>query len=283
MSKASHINKKILSDQLLGKPVEYHDIYQPLLLRTVPRSFSRKLLSFDLNQIKLTGEDIWTLYEISWLNQKGLPQVAIGELVLDIRSTNLIESKSLKLYLNSFNQTRFSNLEAVQKTIEHDLNYYAIGFVRVTLFQLEDARDKTIGHLNGVCIDKQDISISNYELNPHYLKNSTAQDIVEEQLVSHLLKSNCLITKQPDWATIQISYHGFRIYHEPLLRYLISYRKHYEFHEQCAERIFHDILKYCKPNKLSVYIRYTRRGGIDINPWRSNTEYVPYLTRLVRQ
>ncbi|VFP87905.1 NADPH-dependent 7-cyano-7-deazaguanine reductase QueF [Candidatus Erwinia haradaeae] len=283
MSTSNYFNSHILPEQFLGKPTTYHDIYQPMLLRAIPRSLNRELINFDLNHIGLTGEDIWTLYEISWLNQKGLPQVSIGELVLDMRSTNLIESKSLKLYLNSFSQTRFLSLETVRQTIEHDLSNCAIGLVTVTLFQLKDVRKTTIGHLPGVCIDEQDIRINNYELNSHYLHNSTAQDIVQEQLVSHLFKSNCLITRQPDWATIQISYYGLRIHHESLLRYLISYRKHYEFHEQCAERIFHDILTYCNPNKLSVYIRYTRRGGIDINPWRSNTEYIPYRTRLVRQ
>ncbi|WP_157989154.1 NADPH-dependent 7-cyano-7-deazaguanine reductase QueF [Candidatus Erwinia haradaeae] len=280
---SAYINQNILSEQFLGKPTKYYDIYQPMLLRAIPRSLNRELINFDLNQIGLTGEDIWTLYEISWLNQKGLPQVAMGELALDMRSVNLIESKSLKLYLNSFNQTRFLSLEAVRQTIEYDLSNCAIGRVTVTLFRLQDACKIAIGHLNGVCIDEQDISINNYELNSHYLHNSTTPDIVEEQLVSHLFKSNCLITRQPDWATIQIHYYGLRIHHEPLLRYLISYRKHYAFHEQCAERVFHDILMYCKPNKLSVYIRYTRRGGIDINPWRSNAEYIPYHTRLIRQ
>ncbi|VFP80487.1 NADPH-dependent 7-cyano-7-deazaguanine reductase QueF [Candidatus Erwinia haradaeae] len=283
MSTSNYFNQNILSEQFLGKPTKYHDIYQPMLLRAIPRNLNRELINFDLNQTGLTGEDIWTLYEISWLNQKGLPQVAIGELALDMRSVNLIESKSLKLYLNSFSQTRFISSEAVRQTIEYDLSNCAIGLVTVTLFRLQDIRKRTIGHLPGICIDEQDIDINNYELNSDYLHNSTASDIAQEQLVSHLFKSNCLITRQPDWATIQISYYGLRIHHEPLLRYLISYRKHYEFHEQCAERIFHDIITYCNPKKLSVYIRYTRRGGIDINPWRSNAEYVPYRTRLARQ
>jgi 7-cyano-7-deazaguanine reductase len=151
------------------------------------------------------------------------------------------------------------------------------------LFRLQEVEGQPIGHFAGSCIDEQDIEIDNYQFTTDYLEQATQPEIVEEQLVSHLLKSNCLITNQPDWGSVQISYRGPRIQREALLRYLVSFRHHNEFHEQCVERIFNDILRFCKPEKLSVYARYTRRGGLDINPWRSNGEFRPGHSRLVRQ
>lgn len=267
----------------LGRPTEYHDSYQPALLQAVPRSLNRDPLGLRPDSLPFTGADIWTLYELSWLNNKGLPQVALGEVVLNASSINLIESKSFKLYLNSFNQTKFADWGEVRQTLERDLSACADGEVSVALFRLGEIEGQPIGHFDGYCIDEQDIVIDNYQFNANYLRDATGDEIVEEQLISHLLKSNCLITKQPDWGTVQISYRGPRIQREALLRYLISFRQHNEFHEQCVERIFSDILRHCQPESLSVYARYTRRGGLDINPWRSNIPFVPGLSRLARQ
>lgn len=272
-----------LSNLTLGKPTEYHDKYQPSLLQAVPRSMNREPLGLYPDSLPFHGADIWTLYELSWLNAKGLPQVAVGEITLQADSVNLIESKSFKLYLNSFNQTKFADWGDVRAALERDLCACAEGKVTVALFRLQEVEGQPIGHFAGSCIDEQDIEIDNYQFTTDYLEQATQPEIVEEQLVSHLLKSNCLITNQPDWGSVQISYRGPRIQREALLRYLVSFRHHNEFHEQCVERIFNDILRICKPEKLSVYARYTRRGGLDINPWRSNGEFRPGHSRLVRQ
>jgi len=196
---------------------------------------------------------------------------------------NLVESKSFKLYLNSFNQTRFDSWDDVQRTLERDLSACAQGNVTVALYRLNELEGQPIAHFHGACIDDQDIEIDNYEFSTDYLENATGGKVVEETLVSHLLKSNCLITHQPDWGSVQIQYRGPKIDREKLLRYLVSFRHHNEFHEQCVERIFNDIQRFCQPEKLSVYARYTRRGGLDINPWRTNTDFAPAIGRLVRQ
>ncbi|MFG1173540.1 NADPH-dependent 7-cyano-7-deazaguanine reductase QueF [Erwiniaceae bacterium CAU 1747] len=280
---SSYHNHQALDGLTLGKPTEYHDSYQPALLQAVPRSLNREPLGLYPDNLPFSGADIWTLYELSWLNSKGLPQVAVGEVSLSANSVNLIESKSFKLYLNSFNQTQFSDWGEVRRTLERDLSACAEGEVSVALFRLQEVEGQPIGHFNGYCIDEQDIIIDSYEFNADYLRDAASGDVVEEQLVSHLLKSNCLITNQPDWGSVQISYRGPRIQREALLRYLVSFRHHNEFHEQCVERIFSDILRYCQPEALSVYARYTRRGGLDINPWRTNTDFKPGRSRLVRQ
>nr|WP_314426001.1 NADPH-dependent 7-cyano-7-deazaguanine reductase QueF [uncultured Erwinia sp.] len=280
----SHYNNhQALQGLTLGKPTEYHDSYQPALLQAVPRSLNREPLALYPDNLPFSGADIWTLYELSWLNSKGLPQVAVGEVSLSADSVNLIESKSFKLYLNSFNQTRFNDWGDVRRTLERDLSACAQGEVSVALFRLQEVEGQPIGHFSGHCIDEQDIVIDSYEFNADYLRDATDSEVVEEQLVSHLLKSNCLITNQPDWGSVQISYRGPRIQREALLRYLVSFRHHNEFHEQCVERIFSDILRFCQPESLSVYARYTRRGGLDINPWRTNTDFTPSRSRLVRQ
>jgi len=194
-----------------------------------------------------------------------------------------VESKSFKLYLNSFNQTHFASWQAVQETLVRDLSACAQGEVKVVLFRLDELESQQLAKLAGECIDNQDIVIADYTFNADYLKNAASGAVVEETLVSHLLKSNCLITHQPDWGSVQIQYKGSKIDREKLLRYLVSFRHHNEFHEQCVERIFNDIQRYCQPESLSVYARYTRRGGLDINPWRTNTHFHPVFGRLVRQ
>ena len=267
----------------LGQKTEYASQYDRTLLQPVPRALNRDGLGITQNQPFTIGADIWTAYEISWLNEKGLPQVAIADIYLDYQSQNLIESKSFKLYLNSFNQSKFADFNAVQQTMQRDLSECAQGDVKVRLNPVAVYDSQKIDHLQGDCIDQQDIEITSYEFNADWLKDCVFDEIVEEKLVSHLLKSNCLITNQPDWGTLHIHYVGKKINHEKLLRYIVSFRQHNEFHEQCVERIFCDLMYYAKPEKLTVYARYTRRGGLDINPFRSNFENLPENLRLARQ
>lgn len=267
----------------LGQKTEYASQYDRTLLQPVPRALNRDGLGITQKQPFTIGADIWTAYEISWLNEKGLPQVAIADIYLDYQSQNLIESKSFKLYLNSFNQSKFANSNAVQQTMQRDLSECAQGDVKVRLNPVDVYDSQKIDHLQGDCIDEQDIEITSYEFNADWLKDCVSDEIVEEKLVSHLLKSNCLITNQPDWGSLHIHYVGRKIDHEKLLRYVVSFRQHNEFHEQCVERIFCDLMHYAKPEKLTVYARYTRRGGLDINPFRSNFENLPENLRLARQ
>ncbi len=280
---SSYQDHKALAELTLGKPTAYCDHYDVTLLQAVPRSMNREHLGLYPDNLPFHGADIWTLYELSWLNSKGLPQVAIGEISLNADSVNLIESKSFKLYLNSFNQTAFTDWESVRTTLQQDLSGCAQGEVSVTLYRLDEMTHQPIANFSGECLDEQDICIDSYEFNADYLQGAAGKNCVTESLVSHLLKSNCLITHQPDWGSVQISYSGPQINREALLRYLISFRHHNEFHEQCVERIFNDIMRFCQPETLSVYARYTRRGGLDINPWRSNTDFVPLTGRLARQ
>ncbi|WP_312997144.1 NADPH-dependent 7-cyano-7-deazaguanine reductase QueF [Leclercia sp.] len=279
----SYENHDALSGLTLGKTTAYRDIYDASLLQGVPRSLNRDPLGLKADNLPFHGGDIWTMYELSWLNARGLPQVAVGHVELDYTSVNLVESKSFKLYLNSFNQTRFDSWDAVQRTLERDLSACAQGKVTVALYRIDELEGQPIAHFHGTCIDEQDIEIDTYQFDTAWLENSASGNVVKETLVSHLLKSNCLITHQPDWGSVQIQYRGAKIDREKLLRYLVSFRNHNEFHEQCVERIFNDILHFCQPEALSVYARYTRRGGLDINPWRSNTDFVPAIGRLVRQ
>ncbi|PJG86330.1 NADPH-dependent 7-cyano-7-deazaguanine reductase QueF [Conservatibacter flavescens] len=272
-----------LSYLTLGQQTTYTEFYDATLLQAVPRALNREQLDIIQIQPFTIGADIWTAYEISWLNPKGLPQVAIADVEIDHQSENLIESKSFKLYLNSFNQTPFADMATVERTIAQDLAQCAKGKVKVRLHSLDFFDQHPIHRLQGECIDQQDIQIQDYNFNPELLTNCTFDDRTEEWLVSHLLKSNCLITSQPDWGSLQIHYVGQRIDREKLLRYIVAFRQHNEFHEQCVERIFCDLMRFAKPDKLTVYARYTRRGGLDINPYRSNFEPIPVNLRLARQ
>lgn len=280
---SSYQNHHALSGLTLGKPTAYQNSYDASLLQAVPRSMNREPLGLYPENLPFHGADIWTLYELSWLNAKGLPQVAVGEISLNADSVNLIESKSFKLYLNSLNQTNFPDWESVRTTLQRDLSTCAQGDVNITLFSIDQIEGQPIAGMEGECLDDQDISIESYQFDTSYLQGATGERLVEETLVSHLLKSNCLITNQPDWGSVQIRYRGPQINRESLLRYLVSFRNHNEFHEQCVERIFNDLLRFCQPEQLSVYARYTRRGGLDINPWRSNMPFNPASGRLARQ
>lgn len=271
----------VLQGLSLGQQSAYISQYTPSLLQPVPRSLNRDDLGLR-GELPFQGCDVWTLYELSWLNAKGKPVVAIGEVFVPATSPNLIESKSFKLYLNSFNQTRCDSLEAVQALLVQDLSGCAGAPVSVTLFTLDQATHQ-IAQLPGECIDNLDIEVDGYEFDETLLQGAAGHEIVEETLHSHLLKSNCLVTSQPDWGSVVIHYRGPRLDREKLLRYLISFRQHNEFHEQCIERIFTDLKHFCAPEKLTVHARYTRRGGLDINPFRSDWEPVPANLRLIRQ
>ena len=269
-----------MEDLALGKISQYTDQYDANLLQAVPRALSRDAINLP-KDLPFSGVDTWNAYEVSWLNPKGKPIVAILRCFVPITSANLIESKSFKLYLNSFNQTRFNDHASVLKIMQADLSACAGEAVQVELIKAHDFAAQRIGDFSGILLDDLDISIDNYELSADKL--SSTDEIVEECLVSHLLKSNCLITNQPDWGSVLIKYQGGKINHESLLKYLVSFRQHNEFHEQCVERIFYDILRVCQPQKLTVYARYTRRGGLDINPFRSNFESPYPDIRLARQ
>ena len=256
-------------DSPLGKPAAYATQYDSSLLFPMARKPKRDELGLS-GTLPFFGIDIWNAYEVSWLNLRGKPQIAIVSITVPADSPSIVESKSLKLYLNAFNQTRLGGAEALLELLRADLSAGFGAPVQISL-TMPDAFEKLrISELDGLLLDRLDIEVDGYTPEPTLLKANQEDSIVEETLLSHLLKSNCLVTGQPDWGSVQIRYVGAPIDQEGLLRYLIGFREHHEFHEQCVERIFMDILRQCKPQKLAVYARYTRRGGIDINPWRSN-------------
>jgi len=257
------------ADSPLGKSAAYRSDYAPELLFPIARQGKRDELKLT-GTLPFFGADIWNAYEVSWLNMRGKPQVAIATFTAPADSPNIIESKSFKLYLNSFNQTRLANEDALLALLREDVSGGFGAPVQVTLTLPDQFEKLKMGELEGLSLDRLDLEIDSYAPAPDILKANFHEAPVEEKLVSHLLKSNCLVTGQPDWASVQIHYVGPQIDQESLLRYLIGFREHNEFHEQCVERIFVDIMRACKPQKLAVYARYTRRGGLDINPWRTN-------------
>ncbi|MBL8430647.1 MAG: NADPH-dependent 7-cyano-7-deazaguanine reductase QueF [Dechloromonas sp.] len=262
------------SDSPLGKATEYQSQYAPELLYPIPRQLKRHELGILEGALPFVGEDLWNAYELSWLNPKGKPVVAVGTFRVPADSPNLIESKSFKLYLNSFNQSTFADAKTVSKTLASDLSAAAGKTVSVALEPITDCPQAVIGSPEGIRLDDLDIACDRYQPAPELL-TTLAGDVVEETLFSHLLKSNCLVTGQPDWAMVVIRYRGRPIDRSGLLRYIVSFRNHNEFHEQCVERIYSDIRKHCAPEALAVHARYTRRGGLDINPFRSTGEFNP--------
>ncbi|QOL24538.1 NADPH-dependent 7-cyano-7-deazaguanine reductase QueF [Thalassotalea sp. LPB0316] len=278
-------NAKALEGLTLGKSTDYASEYNPNLLQGVPRSLNREQINLSGQSLPFYGEDVWYGYELSWLNSKGKPVVAVAEFRVPATSENIVESKSFKLYLNSFNQSRFATREDVIERLIKDLSEIAKAPVKVTLFDVDNCPALNIKHLEAICIDECDIAVDDYQFDDTLLDDIhiTQAPIVEEVLVSHLLKSNCLITNQPDWASVYISYQGKQVNRQALLAYLISFRQHNEFHEQCVERIFCDLQKYGQFDKLSVYARYTRRGGLDINPFRSTENITAPNARTLRQ
>jgi 7-cyano-7-deazaguanine reductase len=273
-----------LSNAPLGKTSDNPDKYSPELLYPIPRSSHRALLEYG-NTLPFMGVDIWNAYELSWLGPRGKPEVAIAQIEIPFDSPFMIESKSLKLYLNSLNYERFTNAEEVKLRISKDLSAAAKSNVALTLYDPQSWPQLSFDQLEGTSLDRLDVQIDPQDLpNRDWLSSEINAAPVEEILFSHLLRSNCPVTGQPDWASIIISYTGPAINQENLLRYIISYRNHQEFHEHCVEKIFCDIKAKCKTAKLSVYARYTRRGGLDINPFRTdfNTAW-PKNKRLARQ
>jgi len=253
----------------LGARSAYPQHYDASLLFPIERAAARRELGLDPAALPFGGVDIWNAYELSWLDGRGKPQVALGQLRVPAHSPRLVESKSLKLYLNSLNQERIGSADAVQELIARDLSAATGAAVTMSLVTADQFAAQRLDELDGECIDALALDIDDYgPVRPAYLCSDGAQ--VAETLVSHLLKSNCPVTGQPDWASVRIDYAGAAIDRAGLLRYLVSYRDHAGFHEQCVERIWCDLWQRCSPHRLSVYARYTRRGGLDINPWRSN-------------
>lgn len=256
----------------LGQATPYPDQYDPSLLFPIPRSENRLKLDFKPNQaLPFVGVDIWNAFELSWLNKKGKPQIALAEFQVPADSPNMIESKSFKLYLNSFNSARFEDEAAVREQLITDLSAVAGSKIATRINPTEAVAKQGMQEMSGVLMDRLDIEIDpSLPADPALLEVNESFGPIEQCLVSHLLKSNCPVTGQPDWASVQIRYQGRPILEEGLLRYLIGFRQKGEFHEHCVETIFTDIKRQCKPEKLSVYARYTRRGGLDINPFRTD-------------
>ena len=252
----------------LGKAVAYAEHYDPALLFPIPRQGKRAEIGIAEGALSFVGEDIWNAYELSWLDPRGKPVVALAHFIVPATSPNLIESKSLKLYLNSFNQTRLAGVDELVATLTRDLSAAAGAPVLVHVAPLSTRPQRPMGYPKGILLDGLEIDVDLYTPEPALLSADTSRAPVTETLYSHLLKSNCLVTGQPDWAMLVVRYTGAPIDREGLLRYIISFRQHNEFHEQCVERVFVDILRQCQPSALSVFARYTRRGGLDINPYR---------------
>lgn len=273
----------------LGKPVRYADQYDPSLLFPMARAPKRLEIGI-AGAPPFFGADLWTAFELSWLNRRGKPQVAIAHFTIPCETPNIVESKSLKLYLGSYNATVFGSAEEVRDRLRADLSEAvwrgapapsSVG-VRLLLPDLFD--QEPVQELDGLSLDRLDIDCSRYTPAPDLLKAAVGEQPVEEVLTSNLLKSNCLVTGQPDWGSVQIHYTGPQIEQGGLLQYLVSFRNHNEFHEQCVERIFMDLWRQCRPTRLAVYARYTRRGGLDINPLRtSHPMALPANVRTARQ
>lgn len=265
----------------LGKKSQYETYYDPNQLFPIARKTKRDQIGIS-DPLPFFGFDLWNHYEVSWLNEKGKPIVAIAEIIYGCDSKNIIESKSMKLYFNSLNNTKFKDNETVQNVVQKDLEERLQGFfVSVKIIPTSAFNnEKLYSRMNGTVIDELDITCSDYHNNPALLK--TENGIVEETLCTDLLKSNCLVTNQPDWCSVQITYKGKKINHEGLLRYIISFRNDNEFHEQCIEKIFMHLMQYCKPTELTVYGRSTRRGGIDINAYRSTKPVDPTSLQNIR-
>lgn len=266
-------------DLPLGKTVDYPSAYDAALLFPIARAGARQEIGLNATLLPFQGWDLWNAYEMSWLNSNGLPQVAMLRVKVPCTSPNIIESKSFKLYLNSFNQTRFDSSAEVLERLQKDLSQAAGADLGIEMLSPHQFQAEEIAEFEGVNLDQQDVTIEHYAPNSQLLSCVNAQScassainsacLISETLFSRLLKSNCPVTQQPDWACLQIRYTGRPIDQAGLLKYIVSFRMHNGFHENCVERIFVDIMQQCHPESLSVYARYTRRGGLDINPWRA--------------
>ena len=273
----------------LGKASAYADQYDASLLFPIPRLAKRAEIGVG-EAPPFFGADLWMAFELSWLNLRGKPQVALAQFTIPCETPNIVESKSFKLYLNSFNNTRFTDAAEVQARLRADISEAAwrgapqpssVG-VKLLMPDMFDRED--VAEFDGLSLDRLDVECTRYTPAPDLLTAAFDEAPVAEVLTSNLLKSNCLVTGQPDWGSVRISYSGPQINQEGLLQYIVSFRNHNEFHEQCVERIFMDIWTRCKPLKLTVYARYTRRGGLDISPFRtSHPQALPAAVRTARQ
>lgn len=267
----------------LGKASEYVATYTPALLFPIPRAAKWAELGLTAQTLPYQGVDLWNCYELSWLTPSGKPVVAIAEFAIAADSPNIIESKSFKLYLNSLNQSIFATRDALATVLQHDLSGAAGAPVTVQLRSLAEVEAQGFARLPGVCIDELEVVIEDYSQPQPELLRCDAERVISESLYSHLLRSNCPVTGQPDWGTVVVEYTGAALDHGSFLRYLVSFRQHADFHEQCVERIFLDLQRLLKPQTLTVYARYLRRGGLDINPYRSTHLVRVDNRRLVRQ
>jgi 7-cyano-7-deazaguanine reductase len=268
----------------LGKKTYYDFTYQPDKLFAIRRENKRLEIGIVATSLPFVGYDLWNHAEVSWLNKKGKPIVALAEIIFDAASPYLIESKSMKLYFNSLNNTSFASFAVVEKTIEQDLTSRVGSPVKVNIYPLSAREEKCIASFEGICLDQLDLTCSHYTVMPSLL--SVESELVSETVYSNLLCSKCLVTGQPDWGTIQIEYEGLKINHDCLLQYIISFRNHFEFGEHCIERIFMDLRRECRPQNLMVLGQYTRRGGIDINCIRATSQSMlakRAIRRLYRQ
>ena len=268
----------------LGKTVEYAGARDAALLYSIARAGDRAKLGITGAELPFLGVDIWNAYEFSWLDARGKPRVALAEFRVPAESPNIVESKSFKLYLNSYMQTRVPDTDTLREWLSEDLSKAAGDSVSVQLGTPTSKESLQLQQLEGELIDDLPISVEHYGPPKPELLYGNPDAVVEEKLVTHLFKSNCPVTGQPDWASLQLHYHGPRLDRAGLLRYLVSFREHADFHEHCVERIFKDVMERCTPERLSVYARYTRRGGLDINPFRTTPGWLlPDNTRTTRQ
>jgi 7-cyano-7-deazaguanine reductase len=263
--------------------IQYSSQYAPQLLFPIARSTKWAELGLQADNLPYQGRDVWNCYELSWLLPSGKPVVAIGEFSIPADSPNIIESKSFKLYLNSLNQSPFASQAELEKVLQQDLSACVGAAVEVHVRSLEEVTAEGVVNLPGTCIDGLEISVSSYAHPQPELLQCDAARKVSESLHSHLLRSNCPVTGQPDWGSVLVEYQGAQLDHASFLAYLVSFRQHADFHEQCVERIFLDLQRLLSPERLTVYARYVRRGGLDINPYRSTHPLVAANQRLARQ
>lgn len=267
-----------MTETLLGAHSEFPQQYDPGILTSIPRSHFRDEYGITGKQGRLPfyGADIWNAYELSWLDGKGKPRVATGRIIFPCEAPNLVESKSLKLYLGSMNQEAFENMEQVTATMAKDLSQAAGDQVEVYLYALDDIRRYMPEFPGGHCLDELDVAVDAYHPAPEHLVQDESGRLVDEVVFTDLFRAICPVTGQPDWATVTTCYRGKQISHEGLLRYLVSFRQHGDFHENCVERVFMDITRRCKPRALTVEANFLRRGGLDINPVRSTVNIHTY-------
>ena len=265
----------------LGRETDYPHKYAPEVLCPISRADSRASLGIG-DELPFAGVDIWNAWDLTWLSPSGLPRVATAEIHVPADSPSIVESKSLKLYLGSFAMSPFESATAVAEAIARDLAACVGAAVSVSVLPVAGTQARRVARLAGACLDELAVACSDWEVNADLL-HADPSDLAQEDVHTHLLRSLCPVTSQPDIGSLQISYSGPRIDHAGLLKYVVSFREHNDFHEACIERMFIDLLNRCGCEALTVQARYQRRGGIDINPVRTNGGEKPLNLRLWRQ